>query len=244
MDALVRQYGLPAIFGLITIKAAGIPMPPPADLIILLAGARAADGTFALWQVVAVLIAALTLGGAVEFWLARGPARGAIYRLGHHVGLTPVRLDAASAAIRRGGVPAVVAALLTPGVNATAVVACGLANMPVRTFLVGLVAGSAAEAAVHLSVGYAGGAIFGQVLRVVPLPWAVGVLVACLAAGLGAWMLIHGHRHPHLRLHERLTASLRAWHRTGTPVLFVWHGLWRLLPRGERRVVPVRNAAA
>lgn len=227
MDAALSAFGLPAIFVVLAVKAAGVPLPLPADVIMLAAAARAADGTFVLSQVFVVLLVALVIGGAGEFVLARGPGRRLVYRLGRYVGLSPVRLDLAANTVRRGGVAGIAVSLMTPGVNATTNAAAGLAGLPWRVFLPGLALGSAGDVALHLAVGYTGGAVADRVLRTIPLPFAITMLTLALVCGLGVWVALHHRHHPHLPANEKLGAALRAWHRTGTPVLVVWHWLWR-----------------
>src|SRR5438067_13251072 len=103
MDAILEQYGLAATFGVMFLKAAGLTIPIPGDVILLATAARAAQGKILLWQAFLTLLIAVVLGGIIQFWLARGPARRVIYRFGRYVGLTPVRLDAASNRLRKSG---------------------------------------------------------------------------------------------------------------------------------------------
>jgi len=66
--------------------------------------ARAAQGKLVLWQAFIALLLALVVGGFVQFWLARGPGRGLLYRFGRYIGLTSARLDAAAARVKKGGI--------------------------------------------------------------------------------------------------------------------------------------------
>src|SRR5687768_17578218 len=95
-------------------KAIGVPVPIPGDVIVLAMGARAAEGKVLLWQVFLALLIAMTLGGIMQFVLARGIGRRAIYRLGRYVGLTEARLDAAARTVQRGGILGIGLAILTP----------------------------------------------------------------------------------------------------------------------------------
>jgi membrane protein DedA with SNARE-associated domain len=235
METLLADYGLAAIFALLAIKAAGVPIPLPADVIMLATAARAADGTFILWQAFLVLAVALVVGGAAEFWLARGPGRELVYRVGSHIGLPPARLDVAAAAVRRSGVAGISLALLTPGVNATTNAAAGLARVPLRIFLPGLVLGSTGDVGAHMALGYAGGAVLERLAQTLPLPVVVAIAAVLLLGGLATWLMLHRHHHPHLPLHQALACAIRTWHRTGTPVLLALHWLWRpLWPRHHR----------
>jgi membrane protein DedA with SNARE-associated domain len=102
IDLFLVQYGLSAIFIILLVKTIGIPIPIPADLIILTAAARVAQGKLILWQALIAILIALILGGLIQFVLARGPGRGLLYRFGRYIGLTSPRLDAASARVKKG----------------------------------------------------------------------------------------------------------------------------------------------
>src|SRR5438094_10563205 len=99
----LNQYGLLAIFVILFLKGLGIPIPVPGDFLMLLAGVRAAQRVDSLLVVILVLMAATVLASAAQYWLARGPSRALIYRVGRYVGLTPARLDKAAAAVRKRG---------------------------------------------------------------------------------------------------------------------------------------------
>src|SRR6266487_2116782 len=103
IDTFLIQYGLAAVFIIMLTKAIGIPIPIPADLIILATAARAAEGKLILWQAFLAILLALTIGGLIQFALIRGPGRNLLYRFGRYIGLTTARLDAATVEIKRGG---------------------------------------------------------------------------------------------------------------------------------------------
>jgi membrane protein DedA with SNARE-associated domain len=109
----------------------------------------------------------MVFGGAVQFALARGPARRYIYRFGGYLGLPPSRLDRASAKLAKAGALGVGVAVPTSGVRAAAVVAFGLAGIPTGTFLSGLVAGSTAFLCLHFTFAYAGSALLSSAASVV-----------------------------------------------------------------------------
>ena len=132
LDLFLVQYGLAAIFIILLIKTIGIPIPIPADLIILTAAARVAQGKLNVWQAFIAIFIALVIGGFIQFLLARGPVRGLLYRFGRYIGLTSHRLDAASARVKKGGALSISIAILVPGVRGAAVVASGLADLPLR----------------------------------------------------------------------------------------------------------------
>src|SRR3954471_21846877 len=103
LEAFLDSYGVAAACAIMLIKAAGVPIPIPGDVILLATAARAAEGKVLLWLAFATLLLALILGGTAQFLLARGPARRLVVTYGHRVGLTEARLDRVAARVRQGG---------------------------------------------------------------------------------------------------------------------------------------------
>jgi membrane protein DedA with SNARE-associated domain len=126
----------------------------------------------------------------LQYLLARGPARRAALRFGRRLGLTEDRLERVALRARRGGLLAISVAVLTPGVRSAVVPACGLAGIPLRTFVPGLVLGSAVDLALHFAVGYLGADVLTSLLAPAPL-----LIIAGLAlVGLGAWLVLARRR--------------------------------------------------
>lgn len=215
VTAWLDLYGVVALFMLMLVKAVGVPVPIPADLIMLVAAARAAEGRWPLWQVFAALLLAMVVGGIIQFALTRGPGRAVLYRFGRYLGLTPTRLDRAAMAMRRGGIPAISLAILTPGVRSAAVVGCGLAGVSWRAFMPGLVIGSSLFLSLHIILGYIGAAVLSALTRFGVLPWLLtaGVLVT----GLAGWLLIRRVRRPNASRAEIMAEAVGAWHEAACP---------------------------
>ena len=149
IETFLTAYGLPAIAMVLLIKSIGVPIPIPADVLMFAAAARVTSGADPLSLAFGVLLIAIVLGDVIQFWLARGPGRTTVYRVGRYLGLTPARLDAASALVRKSGPVGLSVIMLTPGVRAASVAACGLANVSLRVFLVGLLIGEGLFLALH-----------------------------------------------------------------------------------------------
>ena len=105
------SYGLAAACLIMLIKSIGVPIPIPGDVILLAMAARAAEGKVLLWLAFLSLLVVVTVGGTVQYWLARGPARNLVLRYGGRLGITPERgwhgsrraCSAAAPGHRRGG---------------------------------------------------------------------------------------------------------------------------------------------
>jgi membrane protein DedA with SNARE-associated domain len=186
----------------------------PADVVMIGTGARAADGKLDLWPAFFAILAALVAGSLIQYWIARGPARGAVYQYGRFVGLTPARLDGATAVVRRGGPITIALSILTPGVRVASVAACGLAGLPMRVFLPGVLLGSTAFLALHLAIGYFGLALLTPLLGAVPAPILAAVVVV---VGIGLWAFIRARRH-HTSTSEVATEAVGAWLEAACPV--------------------------
>jgi membrane protein DedA with SNARE-associated domain len=194
MDALIvflDSYGLAAACIVMLVKAMGVPIPIPGDVILLATAARAAEGKVVLWLAFVGLLAALTLGGTVQFFFARGPGRNFLYRFGPKLGLTRERLDRAARRVQQGGPVAIGLGVLTPGVRSAVVPACGLAGLPLRIFLPGLALGSAADIALHFVLGYLGVELLSSLVQLPSLLIAAGLAIL----GLAAWLVIARRKH-------------------------------------------------
>ena len=189
INQFLLQYGVAAIFLVMLVKSAGVPIPIPGDLIIFTAAVGAAQGKLVGWQAFLAVFLALVAGSLVQFLLARGPGRGILYRLGRYVGLTTPRIDAASEKIRKGGIPGLTLAMLVPGVRGAAILASGLIDLPVARFLIGLSLGSLLFLSLHFFLGFAGGSALLVIGRILPLPLALVVIVALLVIVYLLWMV-------------------------------------------------------
>ena len=121
VETFLNLYGLPAIFVVLLIKAIGVPILIPADVIMLFTSARVADGKFVMWQAFTALLIALVVSGMIQFAVVRGPRRKFLYRVGRYLGLTAARLDAAASIVKKSSPIGLGLIILTPGVRAASV---------------------------------------------------------------------------------------------------------------------------
>jgi membrane-associated protein len=199
-DAFLRQHGLLAAFVYLLVEEAGVPVPVPGDLLMLLLGVQASEGRVMLWQAVAVLEVATVLGATLLYVAARWAGRGLVYRYGRYLRLTPQRLETAERWLRRYGRVAVVVGRLFPGLRIITAVACGVLDMPARQFLPAMALGALLYITAYTLTGYYFGppvlaffagldvslsAVLSLGLLVVALVWIVRVRVALQAGLLG-----------------------------------------------------------
>jgi membrane protein DedA with SNARE-associated domain len=208
-DQFLDTYGLAAIFGIMMLKELGIPIPIPGDLIMLGAAARAAQGKFPFAAVFFAILIPMLVGGTVQYWVAKGPGRQFIYRVGKIIGLTKERLDRAMDTVRKGGMAAVALGLNTPGVRIATIPAAGLAELAPSVFLPGLVIGSATFLGWHFAIGYAGGAAL-AILNASPVAVAA-ILLAVIAIGVAGWLVVRRMRSSRAVDRDALPGTFTSW---------------------------------
>jgi membrane protein DedA with SNARE-associated domain len=211
VEAFLSSYGLLAACAIMLVKAIGVPIPIPGDVILLAMAARAAEGKVVLWLAFVALLLVLVVGGTIQYFLARGPARGVVLRFGKRLGVTSERLDAVAQRVRRGGLLGIGVAVLTPGVRSAAIPGCGLAGIPLGVFVPGLALGSALDLVLHFALGYAGAGLLSTVVQ----PSRLLVIGVLALLGLAAWLVIARQK--------KMTreAALQAWTQATCPVCLV-----------------------
>jgi membrane protein DedA with SNARE-associated domain len=203
--------GVPGLLGLLLVMEAGVPIPVPSDLVMLLLGERVSAGALPLWLAVAALEVVAVAGCGALFLTARGPGRALLVRVGPRLGLTAPRLHRATGLLERRGWPAMATGRTTPGLRTVTVVAAASSGVRAGRALPALVLGSSLFLQAHLLLGYALGPAARELLERARLPvmavaavvlvavavllvrrrrrgaapvLAEGICPACLAAGL------------------------------------------------------------
>lgn len=233
IETFLNAYGLPAIAAVLLIKSAGVPIPIPADVLMFLAAARVTRGVDGLWLAFTVLLLAIVVGDVIQFWLARGPGRTMVYRVGRYLGLTPMRLDAASTLVRKSGPLGLAVIMLTPGVRAASVVACGLANVSLRVFVLGLLLGEGLFLALHFFLGSILGVVWASLTQTASGPLVAALFVGLLLAGFGAWILIRRHQRPAASRSEVIGSAFEAFHEASCPVCLALGAIDRVNPAAQ-----------
>jgi membrane-associated protein len=203
----VEQHGLAAAFIFLLVEEAGVPVPVPGDVLMLVLGVQAREGRVQLWQAIAVLELGTALGATVLYFLSRWAGRDLVYRYGRYIRLSPQRLERAERWIRRYGAVAVVVGRLLPGLRIVTAVACGVFGLPARVFLPAMAFGALLYITAYTLLGYFFGlpvldflagldlslsVAFSLVLLVVLLVWIVRARVVIRAGLLGDAPTSHG----------------------------------------------------
>lgn len=185
--------GLPAVVALLVAMEAGVPIPVPSDLLILVLGERTSAGSFPLWLVVVALELVAAVGTASLFFVVRGPGRAALARFGPRLGLTEARLARAGATLDQRGRTALAVGRATPGLRTATVVAAGTSTIAPERAIPPLVLGSSVFVQLHLVLGYLLGPAARSALDRATGP-VLAVLLAVAAGGVAVWLVRRGRR--------------------------------------------------
>ncbi len=131
---LLHTYGVFALFGLLLIEEAGVPLPAPGDTLIALAGAQPHRTLPYTIEVLAFCTAAVFLGSSALYWVMRVGGRSFLTRYGSRLHLNSRRLEQMEAWIARRGVWAIILGRLIPGLRVPTTVMCGLSGIPYRVY--------------------------------------------------------------------------------------------------------------
>jgi membrane protein DedA with SNARE-associated domain len=177
------SLGLPLALAAMLAMDAGVPLPIPTDLLLLLIGERAAAGVFPVWAAAAGLEVVAIGGSSLLFLAARGPAAYLIHRLGPRIGLTPARVEAGARVVKRGGRGSLAVGRATPGLRTATVLAAATAGLRPAYALPPLILGGSIFLQAHLVLGYFLGPAARELLQHAGIPV---ILAALLLMAIGA----------------------------------------------------------
>jgi len=179
--AAVSEFGAPALFGIVTIAAVGVPLP--ITLLLVIVGSMVSQGAINLWWAIAAAGAGSILGDQAGYAIGRWGGPAAITKLSALLG-RQASLQAMEAKARAWGGPGIfltrwLLSPLGPWIN----LASGTAGYPWPRFLFWDVLGEVTGAAVYVSLGR----FFSD--RVMALDGVLGDLTWAVAALLAAVIL-------------------------------------------------------
>jgi membrane protein DedA with SNARE-associated domain len=153
LGAVFGGLGLPAATALLVPMEAGVPIPIPDDLVMLLIGERASAGEFPWWAAVLALEVVAVAGTCLLYFASRGAGHALVARLGPRVGLTPERVDRVRTLIATRGRSMLLVGRGTPGLRTITVVAAGTSGIPARRAIPPLLVGATVFVQLHLALG-------------------------------------------------------------------------------------------
>ena len=138
-----------ALFGLLTIEEAGVPLPVPGDMLVMFAGEHHLHTLAYDLSILAAASAAVFVGSSLLYYVARRGGRPLVERLSKYLHFHTNRLERLERWFRRLGPSAIVFGRLIPGLRVPTTVMAGLSEVPYRVY-----ASTAAIAALLWSAVY------------------------------------------------------------------------------------------
>ncbi len=132
LEHFLADYGYIAIFILMLVEEAGVPLPLPNEVALMYVGYLASKGE--LNANLAGLVATLgaSVGSTILYTLAKRGGRSLIHRWGRFIHVSDQRLADAERWIARYGVFSVPIARLTPGLRIATTIVAGILRVPFR----------------------------------------------------------------------------------------------------------------
>ena len=142
LERFLAEWGYIAIFLLMLVEEAGIPLPLPNEVALMYVGYLASRGE--LDANVAALAATLGAanGSTLLYLLAKRGGRPLLRRFGRFIHLRESGLDRAESWVARFGLLAVPLARLTPGLRIYTTVVAGILRVPFRVVVAAVVGAS------------------------------------------------------------------------------------------------------
>lgn len=171
---LITQYGVPALFGIITLETLGLPLPGETALVTMAAAAGA--GTVSIWHVVIAAWSGAVLGDNIGYLIGRRYGKVVILRHGARVGITHEKYLRAEAITAKYGPFMVVGARFLPILRQINGLVAGSTDMHWIKFLAANLIGAALWVGIWATVAYR----LGESVSVIPWIWQHLSLVAMI----------------------------------------------------------------
>lgn len=185
---LIAHYGYIAIFIIVTLESAGLPLP--GETVLLTSAAYAGStGNINIAVVVAVAATAAILGDNAGYWVGRRWGLPLLLRKGHLIGLDHGRLKLGQYLFRRHGGKIVFFGRFTAMLRAYAAVLAGVNKLDARRFMAFNALGGVAWASI---MGF-GAYLCGRSIENVMGPVGLGLLAFVLLGAVALWLFMRRH---------------------------------------------------
>ncbi len=203
---LLNRYDDVAVFVLVLIEEAGVPLPLPGDLVMVVAGFRVARGEMNLILTLFLLEFATLIGSSFLYWLAARGGRPLLYRYGRFIHLERDKLDKAEGWVKRHGALAIVLGRIVPGLRIPTAIAAGVFGIRYAVFLPAVAAGSTLYILFFVLLGYFAGPQALGVLHDARLSMRAALSIVLFLA-LGIFLIVMYRRSARVRHIRRIPAS-------------------------------------
>jgi len=188
LTPLISQWGYAAIFLIVILGNAGLPVPE--ETVLTVSGYLVWQGRLSAVPVILVAMTSAVIGDNLAYWVGRRYGR---LMLSRWIRVRPERIERVETFVQRYGMLAVFAARFVAGLRFMAGPLAGCTGLsPVRFFVANLL-GAAIYVPVAIGAGYAVGYGLGD--RIERVRGLVGrgehvVVVAVVVAAIVAWLLL------------------------------------------------------
>ncbi len=151
-STLVTAYGYPALFILMLLESAALPIP--SEVVLPLAGLLAARGVFSVYLVLAIVLISGILGMAIDYYIAYFLGKDLVYKHLRRFHIKKESLDSFDKWFERNGAFTVFIGRLLPEIRGLVSFPAGFAAMPKKKFFAYSIAGTAIWDVALVSFGY------------------------------------------------------------------------------------------
>jgi membrane protein DedA with SNARE-associated domain len=181
---LVRHNDDKALFLLLFVEEAGVPLPMPGDIVIMFAGYRASQDLMGILEAAISVTLGVQLGSTLLYLVSRRFGHAILYRYGRFIHLDEEKLKRVERWIHERGPIMVLVGRLTPGLRTPTSIISGVFEIPFHQFLFFTTISALIWSGFWLSLGYFGGTRIIPLVRDLHTPVPYLVIVGALLAGL------------------------------------------------------------
>jgi len=166
-----------ALFLYVFIEEAGVPLPVPGDISILVVS------TLKNVNYVGVaffVICATLFGSSILYFISYKFGRTFLDKFGPKIKVTPQRTEKIQKWMEKYGGPAIVIGRLTPGLRTVTSIAAGIFRMPFRTFLIYTGIAAWIWATIYYIIGKTFGANYKSLINIFPHQFPINILTITL----------------------------------------------------------------
>lgn len=182
----VAAYPYLALFALVLLEEAGLPLPISGDLLLVYSGYLVSQGQVEPLPIVAVVLGGAALGALLPYSLARAGGLRLVRRFGRVIRLSEPRLARVEGWLGRHRGRAIVLGRQVPGGRVPTSVVAGVFRVPLGAFIVYTALGSLLWSGAFMLLGARFGGELGALAHSAQATW----LVAAAAIGLALYMWV------------------------------------------------------
>jgi membrane protein DedA with SNARE-associated domain len=188
LSDIVIHFGYGAVFVLIFLESAGVPLPGETALVSASVFAATTQG-LDISLIIAVAAAGAILGDNLGFWVGHRYGLNFLRRYGHYVHLSESRLTIGQWLFRRYGGRVVFFGRFTAFLRTYAALLAGALGFPRREFFFWNASGGIVWAVFFGLGGY----LFGHAIKLVAGPLSAALFICVVVGIVGLWWMFKRH---------------------------------------------------